>query len=159
MEVTDDALGDWRLTKFYGFPERGRRRESWDLMQRLAALSPLPWCIIGDFNNLLSNDDKRGGVPYPSWFKDGFRRSIEDCGLVEVSLDGHPFTWAKNHGSYGWVELHLDRAFTTPNWGHLFPQAALKNLLTTVSDHSPICLDTTPRVSHFFQRKFKFENM
>lgn len=111
------------------------------------------------FNNLLSDEDKKGGASYPNWLKNGFRSAIDECALVEIPLDGHPYTWAKNHGSCGWVEERLDRAFATAAWGHLFPQAILKNLLATVSDHSPICLETTPRVSHFYQRKFKFENM
>lgn len=27
-----DSLGEWRLTGFYGFPERNRRRMSWNLL-------------------------------------------------------------------------------------------------------------------------------
>ena len=29
MEITDGAVSRWRLTSYYGFPERGRRRDSW----------------------------------------------------------------------------------------------------------------------------------
>lgn len=85
--------------------------------------------------------------------------AIDDSGLVEIPLEGHMFTWAKNHGPHGWVEERLDRAFATSAWWHLFPQAKLINLLATVSDHSPICLVTTPQVRHYAHKKFKFENM
>lgn len=115
--------------------------------------------ITGDFNNILSDDDKRGGVAYPTWLKNGFRSAIDDSGLVEIALEGHMFTWAKNHGPHGWVEEHLDRAFATSAWWHLFPQAKLINLLATVSDHSPICLVTTPQGRHYAHKKFKFKNM
>lgn len=53
----------------------------------------------------------------------------------------------------------LDWGFATAGWWHLFPQAKLANLLATISDHSPICLDTEPQVRVPFVRKFKLENM
>ena len=44
----------WRLTCFYGFPERYRRKDSWNRLRILHGNSSLPWCIFGDFNDLLS---------------------------------------------------------------------------------------------------------
>jgi len=47
--IKDPVIGSWRLTKFYGYSDSGRRRESWDLLCHLSSLSNDPWCIIGDF--------------------------------------------------------------------------------------------------------------
>lgn len=55
----------WRLTCFYGCPEIERRREYWDLLRTLAMDNFLPWCIIGDFDDLHSNDEKRGRCDHP----------------------------------------------------------------------------------------------
>jgi len=33
VEVTDNIRGSWRLTGFYGFPEGGRRRASWNFFK------------------------------------------------------------------------------------------------------------------------------
>lgn len=52
--------GNWRFTGFYGFPERSRRRLSWNLMRMLAVSNTLPWVVMGDFNNLLTPEDKGG---------------------------------------------------------------------------------------------------
>lgn len=52
VEVSDNDRGLWRLTGFYGYPERTRRRDSWNLLRNLATMSLLPWCVIGDFNDL-----------------------------------------------------------------------------------------------------------
>lgn len=41
----------WRLTCFYGYPERTRRRDSWNFIRQLASQSHLPWCVFGDFND------------------------------------------------------------------------------------------------------------
>lgn len=37
----------WRLTCFYGFPERERRQASWDFLRALASRSQLSWLIFG----------------------------------------------------------------------------------------------------------------
>nr|KYP34061.1 Transposon TX1 uncharacterized [Cajanus cajan] len=59
VNVKDRNNIHWRLTGFYGYPERRKRKDSWDLLRHLASLSNLPWCIIGDFNDLLSSNDKK----------------------------------------------------------------------------------------------------
>jgi hypothetical protein len=64
--VEDEEKGDWRLTCYYGYPERSRRRMSWDLLRELRDMSTLPWCVIGDFNDLLSQEDKKGLLPHPN---------------------------------------------------------------------------------------------
>lgn len=50
----------WRITCFYGFPfpERSRRKDSLDFLRSLDEVSPLPWCVFGDFNDLLCRSDK-----------------------------------------------------------------------------------------------------
>lgn len=37
---------------------RGRRCESWNILRMLAEISNLPWCVIGDFNDLMFDDEK-----------------------------------------------------------------------------------------------------
>lgn len=57
---------EWCLTRFYGEPNRSKkRRESWRLMRTLAALSPLSWCLI-DVNTIVNCEEMRGGDPYPN---------------------------------------------------------------------------------------------
>lgn len=58
-------------------------------------MSSIPWCIVGDFNDLLSNEDKCGRVEHPSWLLSGFCNVIPECNLIDVQLEGYPFTWWK----------------------------------------------------------------
>lgn len=53
------------FNRIYGFPKRSHRRESWNLLRTLARMLNLPWCVIGDFNDLLDAEDKRGRVDHP----------------------------------------------------------------------------------------------
>jgi hypothetical protein len=79
--VEDEAVGEWKLTCYYGYPERARRREAWELLRELWDMSSLPRCIVGDFNDLLSQADKQGIHPHPNWRCSGFREAVNDCDL------------------------------------------------------------------------------
>lgn len=82
----------WCLSCFYGFPERARRKGSWDFIRLLGSKSQLPWCIFGDFNDLLHPSNKIGNTLHPPSLMEGFRLAIDDCLLTEVDLAGGRFT-------------------------------------------------------------------
>lgn len=138
-------MKDWRLTGFYGEPNRRLRRSSWDLLRRLNQHSRLSWCVIGDMNNIISQEDKRGGRRYPEWLIQGFRRAIAYCNLMDLDLVGHPFTWEKSRGTSAWVELRLDRALVTQKWLEAHNEATLFNIEVSTFDHTPIFLEVNKR--------------
>ncbi|XP_075481232.1 uncharacterized protein LOC142521946 [Primulina tabacum] len=158
MEIDTDNISRWRLTSFYGFHDRGKRSESWALLRSLSSQSTLPWCIIGDFNDLLSPDDKKGKHEHPQWLYNGFRQAVMDSGLSGLPLIVYPFTWARGKGTTTAVEERLDRALVTPSWMSKFPSAQFHNFCASVSDHSPILINTTPRMQMDIARDFMFEN-
>ena len=82
----------WRMTGFYGCPDRCRRRESWDILINLSNKSDLPWCIVGDFNDILMNSNKKGRVRHPPSLIVGFQTTIQQCGIFDIPLIGHPYT-------------------------------------------------------------------
>lgn len=51
----------WRFNGFYGHPETHKRCESWNLLAFLNSQYHLPWLCLGDFNEILSMDEKFGG--------------------------------------------------------------------------------------------------
>ncbi|GAU19619.1 hypothetical protein TSUD_383140, partial [Trifolium subterraneum] len=138
--VEDEEWGEWRLACYYGYPERSRRRAAWDLLRALGNMSSIPWCIIGDFNDLLSQADKKGIHPHPNGLCMGFRQAVSDCDLIDIPIEGHQFTWIKSRGTPHVIEERLDRAMTSTSWLQLFPHVRLTNLLASHSDHSPILL-------------------
>lgn len=87
-----EGMVGWRLTGFYGEPNRAQRRKTWDLLRNLARDSNLPWCVIGDVNNVTSQDDKFGGAQYPDWLIEGFLETLNDTGLKDMELAGHQYT-------------------------------------------------------------------
>lgn len=121
--IMNDESGRWRFTGYYGFPDQGRRNQSWNLLRHLASVNSLPWLIMGDFNDLLSSDDKEGGAAHPNWLFRGFREAILDCNVTDVPLTGHKFTWCRGRGTKFKVEERLDRAMGNPLWHTKFDAA------------------------------------
>lgn len=128
--------------------------ESWNLIRSLHSRSSHPWCILGDFNDLLVASDKHGRVPHPQCFKE----TISDCGLAEVDLVGGNFTSEKSRGTPNWIRERLDRAFGSAGWWTKFPLCKLSVLQAVVSDHSPLFLDFFSTTFSRSKFRFRFEN-
>jgi hypothetical protein len=159
VEVEDNINGNWRLTGFYGFPGSSRRRDSWNFLRQLARTSDLPWCVIGDFNDILSPTEKKGRAERAPSLINGFRSAVLDSGLNDVHMQGYPFTWFKSLGTNRAVEEKLDRALATKTWFNIFPNAILENLPAPASDHYPIMLLKEPATSiRSDHSRFKFES-
>lgn len=142
----------------YGEPNRARRRSTWNLIKHLARDNNLPWCLIGDMNNVLSQADKRGGRRYPGWLIQGFQEVLDECELFDMDMQGHPFTWERGRGTVNWVEIRLDRALVNRAWLDKFHQAKLINLEVTTSDHCPLLLKPKEEINIVRTKRFRFEN-
>ncbi|XP_074375401.1 uncharacterized protein LOC141717203 [Apium graveolens] len=152
------GCANWRLTGFYGEPNRRLRRNTWNLLRLLSQQSNLPWCVIGDLNNILSHEDKRGGRRYPEWLVQGFSETIIDCNLIDMDLMGYSFTWVKSKGTSDWVELRLNRALVTQQWLDIHKETTLFNMEVSTSDHTPIFLAINKCIINTNVRRFRFEN-
>ncbi|XP_019189526.1 PREDICTED: uncharacterized protein LOC109183953 [Ipomoea nil] len=128
------------MTCYYGFLERTRRTESWDLLRTLSVKSNLLWIVVGDFNDLLYQYEKKGGNPHPNSLLHGFGDAIEDCGLAQMPMDGYPYTWDKGKGTVKWLEERLDKVLVTEEWRNMVARARVSNLRTRKSEHSALFL-------------------
>jgi len=158
VEVTVQRLAAWRMTCFYGKPERSRRRESWDLLSTLAHHSSLPWVVVGDFNDLLFQSEKREGNPHPASLLCGFGETVDACGLVQLPMRGYQFTWEKGRGTEGWIEERLDKVLATDSWCSMQVMSSVENIRARSSDHSMLFIgigDTSGRRGG--PKSFKFE--
>ncbi|KAK2445306.1 hypothetical protein QL285_016251 [Trifolium repens] len=93
---------------------------------------------MGDFNDMLSAEDKRGVSLRPNWMIRGFRQVVQDCMLIDLPMEGHPFTWTKGRRALNPTEERLDRALATQSWLDEFPQFKFINATADRSDHTPI---------------------
>ncbi|XP_074349899.1 uncharacterized protein LOC141689493 [Apium graveolens] len=147
-----------RSRGFYGELNRSRRRKTWDSLRKLARDSNLPWCVIGDLNNILAQEEKKGGDVYPRRLVDGFRKAIMDAGLRDLDIVGQQFTWERGRNTNHWVGIRLDRGLVDTAWLQIFPLAKLYNLEGSPSDHSPIVLEPKMNETRKSKKRFRFGN-
>lgn len=160
IDVSVKTVGKdlWRITGVYGEPVRAQRRKTWELLRHLAGDANFPWYLIGDFNNVTSQQDKRGGHSYPNWLIKGFNDCLRDTELQDLDIMGHQYTWERGRNTEHWTEIRLDRVLANTAWLNMFLFAKFYNLEGSPSDHSPLL--TIPEVKKEGRRavKFKFEN-
>lgn len=154
-------IKDWeryRLTCFYGEPNRVNRQETWDLIRTLHSNDTSPWCVIEDMNNILSRDDMRGGRPYPQWLLRGFQAVVEECDHNDMKLEGYMYMWERGYGTEAWVEIQLDRALVLNRYMQVFTEAKLTNIEVSTSDHCPVFFEPKVIINSSHIKRFKFEN-
>lgn len=110
------------------------------------------WVVLGDFNTLLSTNDKNGSPVNTAEILQ-FREAINKAGLFDVPLLNRAYTWT--NGRCSPTLERLDRALVSLNWHLLFPRSSLKALLRPRSDHWPLLLSASTFVpqAHIFSFK------
>ncbi|XP_050280875.1 uncharacterized protein LOC126721848 [Quercus robur] len=117
--VTEDSGFKWWIIGFYGNPEVHRRKESWDLLKALNKKVNLPWLCFGDFNEIVSMEEKMGGARRPQRQMDDFREGINCYRLKDLGYCGSDFTWSNMHEGVHRMYLRLYRALATSVLGHV----------------------------------------
>jgi len=81
------------LTFVYGDPVPKNREQVWVRLTRIGISRGTPWFLVGDFNELKGNHEKRGGkLPHASSFIP-FNLMIQDCRLLEFPHLGDWLSW------------------------------------------------------------------
>jgi len=132
----------WRITGVYGHPNEDEKHKTWSLLAGLNNPN-LPWLCFGDFNEILMQQEKRGGSPKPQNSIDSFSRVVHECDLTDLGFTGYPFTWSNNRGGGDNVQERLDRFLANSSWLAIFPWNRVRHLHKRHSDHLPILVDST----------------
>ncbi|XP_074313749.1 uncharacterized protein LOC141648943 [Silene latifolia] len=90
-----------------------------------------------------------------------FRDAVDDCGLRDVTFEGHPFTFDNGQVAADNRQSRIDRAMVTENWQELYPYARLIHMTREWSDHSPLklILDGREGQHEGGRRPFRFEQL
>lgn len=115
--------------------------------------------MLGDFNDLLYAHEKLGGRAHPKNLLDGFCDTVEQCALHDLGFSGDQFTWERCRGTNQWVQERLDRGLANTEWRNLFPDAELKVIDVSTSDHLPLFLQLNRKIYVPKSKRFKFENL
>jgi hypothetical protein len=115
--------------------------------------------MLGDFNDILSCDEKWGGNRPSNSRMLEFRNCLNACSMIDLGFSGPRFTWSNCHDVSYLIMERLDRALANLDWRILFPEATVSHLTRTHSDHCPLLLTLCPIIPHVLPRPFRFESI
>ncbi|XP_010431586.1 PREDICTED: uncharacterized protein LOC104715920 [Camelina sativa] len=126
------------MTFVYGDPVVKCRQYVWERLTRIGiARSDACWFIIGDFNEITGNHEKRGGKKRSENSFLPFRAMIQACGFIDFPFQGNQFSW-KGQRTNGNIRSQLDRAMGNKEWHNIFPHTNVEYLKMWGSDHRPL---------------------
>lgn len=94
-------------------------------MKSLLPGEDMSWLILGDFNELLNNEEKRGGRIRPEAQMEQFRLAVDHCNLKDLKFSRSPFIWCNRRGSDQNIPCQ-----------HNFTSSSIVHGYATTSDHT-----------------------
>ncbi|XP_019241599.1 PREDICTED: uncharacterized protein LOC109221581 [Nicotiana attenuata] len=158
MKLTNmDTQNSYIITIVYAKCDPIERIELWDNMYYLARDMTSPWLVAGDFNVILDEEEKFGGLPVSLNEVADFRHCVNTCNLTDLGFKGSIFTWWNGRAGEDCIFKRLDRCLANIEFQEMFPTIEVNHLSKTGSDHSPLFLtcktDAIP-----IKKAFKFLN-
>ncbi|XP_075087544.1 uncharacterized protein LOC142169569 [Nicotiana tabacum] len=145
------------MTFFYANCSAMERLELWDHLYYLESDMELPWLVGGDFNVVLHEDEKIGGLSvHPPEYED-LAFCVNSCGLLEQGYKGSPFTWWNGISNAECIFKRLDRNFVNFPFQNMLPTIKVEHLIRTGSDHAPLLMTCGVQTTNFV-KPFRFLN-
>lgn len=141
MVYSDPPNTPWLVSCVYGPTRWHLRDDFWHVLDSVASSFGGPWLCMGDFNCLLADWEKQGGLPVASSFLNPLQNLINSHGLIDLGFHGSPFTWSNNRHGLANIRERLNRGLANCQWRSLFPRVMITHLTRSASDHSPLLID------------------
>lgn len=116
----------------------------------------IPWVLLGDFNDISSNNEKFGGLPACQTKINCFNKFLKDSNLIYLGFEGPRFTWPNGRDHHVLVRTRIDRVHANKHWLTLLPNSKVFHLPRVKSDHCPILLKTNTH-QHSNNKPFRLE--
>lgn len=85
--------------------------------------------------------EKNGGNPISDSRRNKFIDAVNACNLMDLGFEGPAFAWTNLREGFANIKERIDKAFASPSWRHLFPEACIFHIPRTHSDHNPILIN------------------
>ncbi|KAK9689488.1 hypothetical protein RND81_09G062300 [Saponaria officinalis] len=155
--VVDSGFCSFWLSVVDGLNSRAERQELWHDLASLSSGCSVPWILMGDFNVVLHDDEKKSA----GMFDHGSIRDFGDCcqslQLMDLPYQGVFYSWSINQFADARTWCKLDRVMGNCAWFHASWDVQVDFLEPGISDHSPIVVASTlPAPPQ--HRQFRFLN-
>ncbi|KAJ4843082.1 hypothetical protein Tsubulata_019141 [Turnera subulata] len=111
------------LTHVYGFPQPRWRQYLWQNLQALASSINEPWLLSGDFNAILSGQERLTRRRENGRADKAFVDCVNNTALIDLDFAGPHYTWKS-----GARQARLDRMLCNKLWRLKYPEAAIFHL-------------------------------
>lgn len=119
-----------------------------------------PWLLAGDFNEIKSPLEKKGGGRVNEMRCARFNDWIQSCNLIDIEASGPFFTWkGPKWEGLERVYKRLDRSLCNTKWQETFHNMEVSVIPRIGSDHHPMLINLCAEVKGSMVRNFKFEAM
>jgi len=105
---SDDPCIKCLLTFVYGHPYKNLCADFWNAMKNFGTFYNDPWVCIGDFNVIISPDDKLGSRPFDSHSSNPFIDFMDGYGMIDLGFCGNPYTWSNHKQGSSLIKERLD---------------------------------------------------
>ncbi|XP_059289461.1 uncharacterized protein LOC132042981 [Lycium ferocissimum] len=97
------------ITFVYAKCTQRDKMDLWESLEDMAPYIQLPWLIGGDFNTIVSDAKKYGGLPVTIFEIQDFRACIQNYGMADLGFKGSTYTWWNGQSGEYCIFKRLDR--------------------------------------------------
>ncbi|XP_074283119.1 uncharacterized protein LOC141607663 [Silene latifolia] len=148
---------DFHLTMIYAFNEGSDRVDLWHKLELINLQCTRPWALDGDFNTVLSPDERVGGNTKQADMDD-FIRCMGICGMTDIPSTGALYTWNNKQDPTTRIYSRLDRFLVNQDWLDNFPDMVAHFYPEGLFDHGP-CMISNVKIGNVKNASFKYFNM
>lgn len=158
--VDEEENEKWDITGIYGHPEENNKRKTWQLLEKLTSQVGRKWMCMGDFNDVLSAEEKIGGNARTQSQLALGRNALNVCNLFDMGFEGYQYTWSNGREGQDNIQCRLDRVLCSDDFTTRFSPVKVLHLPRFGSDHVAILTTLeAPLIRDAGRRKhiFRFE--
>ncbi|XP_028768395.1 uncharacterized protein LOC114726004 [Neltuma alba] len=92
-EVNGLRGSKWLFTAIYASPRAAERQLLWESLKSMSRNINGPWLLAGDFNDIKTPEEQRGGIKVNERKCNKFCSNMNDCNLIDMGTEGPKYTW------------------------------------------------------------------
>lgn len=79
----------------------------WYELEKISNAFQGKWLVIRDFNCILDENEKKGGIKTRLTKINRFKNCIPECGFIDIGFSGHPYTWTNRRYGKNFIVIVL----------------------------------------------------
>lgn len=99
---------------------------------------------MGDFNEVLSREEKFGANEREQWHMTIFQDVVADCGFTDLGYSGLPYTYDNKQDGFRNVKVRLDRALGDGRFLDVLGDTSVKHVQLVKSDYCAVLVEVRP---------------